>query len=82
MYKCFDIYKILEGFRYRFSKEDMDKRWIIFGCPRDTNELVNKRRKEMEKEKVKFQEEMKLAQEEFKETIDNLERTIVDFNQH
>ncbi len=20
----------------RFSKDDMDKRWYIFGCPRDT----------------------------------------------
>jgi dynein heavy chain len=61
MNKCFDVYKILEAFKYRFNKEDMDRRWIIFGCPRDTIDLVNKRRKEMEKEKVKFQEDMKLS---------------------
>ena len=61
MNKCFEVFKILDGFKYRFNKEDMDKRWIIFGCPRDTQELVIKRKKEMEKEKVKFQDEMKLA---------------------
>lgn len=61
MNKCFDVYKILEGFKYRFNKEDMDKRWFIFGCPRDTNDLVQKRKKEMDKEKVKFLEEMKLG---------------------
>ena len=32
----------------------MDRRWIIFGCPRDTMDLVQKRKKEMEKEKVFF----------------------------
>lgn len=34
MTKCFDIYKILEGFNYRFSKDELDKRWIIFGSPK------------------------------------------------
>lgn len=34
----------------------------------------------MEKEKIKFLDDMKLNQEEFKETIDNLERTILNFN--
>ena len=52
--KCFDIYKILEDFSYRFSKEDMDRKWNIYGYPRDTIELVAKRKKEMDKEKGKF----------------------------
>ena len=49
MNKCFDIYKILEGFNYRFSKDQLDKRWIIFGSPKELNELVQKRQKELEK---------------------------------
>jgi dynein heavy chain, axonemal len=82
MGKCFDIYKILEDFNYRFNKEDLDKRWLIFGSPKELMELVDKRNKELEKEKTKFLEEMKISQEEFKETIDNLERTIQNFHSY
>ena len=82
MNKCFDIYRILEDFNFRFNKEDMDRRWHIFGCPRDTMDLVNKMKKDCEKEKVRFLDEMKEQQEEFRETIENLERTILNFNQH
>ena len=62
MGKCFDTYKILEDFNYRFNKEDLDKRWLIFGSPKELMELVEKRQKELEKEKTKFLEEMKLGQ--------------------
>ena len=40
MNKSFDIIKILEGFKYRFTKEDMDKKWSIFGYPHDTMKLI------------------------------------------
>lgn len=76
MTKCFDIYKILEGFNYKFSKEDMDRKWTVFGSPKDTMELIAKRSKELEKEKLKFFDDMKLSQEEFRDVVDNLERTI------
>lgn len=53
--KCFDIYRTLDEFSYRgFQKDDLDRKWVIFGCPKDTFELMNKRQKEMEKEKVRF----------------------------
>ena len=35
MNKCFDIYKILEEFNYRFNKDELDKRWMIFGSPKE-----------------------------------------------
>lgn len=63
MGKCFDIYKTLEDFNYRFNKEDLDKRWLIFSSPKELMELVEKRNKELEKEKTKFLDEMKLSQE-------------------
>lgn len=34
MNKCFDVFKTLESFNYRFSKDELDKRWIIFGSPK------------------------------------------------
>jgi dynein heavy chain len=49
MNKCFDIYKTLEDFNYRFNKDELDKRWMIFGSPKELFELVEKRNKELEK---------------------------------
>lgn len=60
----------------------MNKRWMIFGGPRDVLEMMNARKKTLEKDQVKFMDEMKVAQDEFKQTIDNLERTIQNFHQH
>lgn len=35
MSKCFDVYKTLEDFNYRFNKDELDKRWMIFGSPKE-----------------------------------------------
>ena len=43
MTACFDVFKILEGFNFRFSKDDLDRKWIIFGGVKDTYELIAKR---------------------------------------
>jgi len=56
MNRCFDIYGMLEGFKHKFTKEDMDKRWIIYGFPRETMDLVDKRNAEFDKEKAKFED--------------------------
>jgi dynein heavy chain, axonemal len=82
MNKCFEVYKILEDFNYRFSKEDMDKRWMIFGSPKDTMALVEKRKKELEKDELKFEDTMKVEQEDFKDRMENLKRTIGGFHQY
>lgn len=58
----------------------MDKKWIIFGKPKQLLELVEKRNKELEKKKTVFLDKMKVAQENFKEDIDNIERTIMNFH--
>lgn len=52
MNQCFDIYKILENFSFRFSKDDMDKRWNIFGGPAEILNLIENRKKELEKDSV------------------------------
>lgn len=54
MNKCFEVYKTLQGFNYKFSKDELDKRWIIFGSPKQLIELVEKREKELQKQKTKF----------------------------
>lgn len=58
MTKCFDVYKTLDGFQYRFSKDDMDRKWVIFGGSKEILELIEGRKKELEKDSVKFSEKM------------------------
>lgn len=79
MAKCFDIYKILEGFEHRFSKDDMDRKWIIFGAGKEILELIEGRKKELDKDSVKFAEKMADEQTELKDRIDNLDQTIMNF---
>lgn len=59
MNKCFDVYRILEGFNYRFSKDDLDRRWHVYGGIKDIMQLIEKREKELEKDKEKFLDTMK-----------------------
>jgi len=80
--KTTNIYSILESFNYRFSKEEMNKKWLIVGGPKETTNLMEQRKKTLDKDQVKFLDQMKNQQEEFKATIDNLERTIQNFHQH
>ena len=54
----------------------MNKRWQIFGGPKEVMELMEQREKALEKEKVKFLDSMKEEQEEFKQGIETMERTI------
>lgn len=60
MVKNFQIYEALEIFSFRFSKEDLDKKWFVFGSPKETLDLIEKREKDLEKDKMKFFEEMKV----------------------
>jgi len=43
MNSCFDTYSTLEGFKYRFTKEDMDKKWYIYGFTKETHKLIESR---------------------------------------
>jgi len=79
---CVDVYGILEGFNFRFPVDDLNKRWMVFGGPKDLLERVENRKVALEKEKTKFQEDMVVKQGEFIENIDNLERTILGFHSH
>ena len=44
MNKAFDIYKILEDFKWRFTNDEMDKKWRIFGSNREVLELIEERK--------------------------------------
>lgn len=52
--KTTNIYSILESFNYRFSKEEMNKKWLIVGGPKETTNLMEQRKKTLDKDQVKF----------------------------
>ena len=44
MNSVFDVYTILESFNYKFTKDDMTRKWNIFAAPRDINALIETRK--------------------------------------
>lgn len=38
--KTLDIYGTLEEYNYRFKQDDLNKRWMIFGGPKEVYELM------------------------------------------
>lgn len=81
-------FSILEKFNYKFSNDDLNKKWDLFGFPKKTFDLIANKTEELEKQKVEFQDHMATEQEDFRETIEDLEnivRTFIqntDINQH
>lgn len=73
MNKGFEIYEVLEEFNWRFSIDDLNRRWNVFAAPRELYKLMEERKKSLEKLQEKFKEDMKIQQEDFKETFNNLE---------
>ena len=79
---CLDIFTLLEDFQYRFPTDDLSKRWHVFGGPKDILELVENRKAVLDKEREKFQNNMLTSQEEFKESLEQIDRQILEFHQH
>jgi dynein heavy chain len=46
---CIDIYGILEEYNFKIAKEDLNKKWEIFGGPKKIFELIENRDAEMKK---------------------------------
>ena len=55
-----EIYKTLEDFNFRFSKDDMNRKWQVFGNTKEVMDLMDLRKNALEKDKVKFLESMRV----------------------
>lgn len=52
---CMNIYDILSFFNYKFpDDEEYDKKWRVYGAPKETLEKIEKQQSYLEKEKEKF----------------------------
>ena len=78
-----NVYEILNQFNYKFADdEDYDKRWRLYGAPRETIEKIDKQQVYLEKEKDKFIQQMQGQQQEFKVQIEELEILVSTFHQY
>jgi len=67
--KSSELYDLLEPFKVKFNPEDIQRRWQVFGGPKEIMELVDARNNALDKDKVQFLEKMKVSQEEFLESV-------------
>jgi len=55
---CFFHWFMCKNCFVSFSKDDLDRKWNIYGAPKESLELIERREKQLEKEQVRFEEEM------------------------
>lgn len=77
-----NTYSILEKFNYKFTVDDMNKKWDLFGYPKKTYDLIAIKSEELEKQKEVFKEHMATEQVEFSEAIEDLENIVKTFVQY
>lgn len=80
MEECMKVFDMLDDFQFKIDKEDINKKFKIMGSIRDTEVMIDSREGMLEKEKVKFLEAMKVSQQEFKENMEQLDKTIKSFS--
>jgi dynein heavy chain, axonemal len=62
------VYEILEGFQYKFTEdEDYERRWQLFGSPKDTFERIAKQGDNLDRVKDNFVSAMKSDQSQFEQ---------------
>jgi dynein heavy chain len=77
--QCMDIYNILDDFNFEFSGSDLDQKWTLFGAPQKIIGVIEAQSQILEKQREAFVKGMEAEQEEFEETLDNLEITVGGF---
>lgn len=46
----------MEPFKFKFSPEDIHKKWLVFSGPKEVVELIDQRNVVLEKDKITFME--------------------------
>lgn len=77
--RCLSIYAILESFSVHVLNDDAFQRWRVFGCPKQTYDLVDQVLETTTKLEVGFLQEMAEDQADFDENTDTLSDIINTF---
>ena len=75
-------YSILEAFGVRLTTDDAYQKWRVFGCPKQTYDLMSQVQFDLTKAEAKFLGQMNNDQTEFEENIINLSGIIDNFAQY
>ncbi len=62
------------------APEDIKKRYLVMITPKSILDEVEKKKKENEARKIEFEEQLTAQQEEFKNNIESLSRSIAQFH--
>lgn len=62
-----EVYSILEEFQYKFhDQDDYEKKWVLFGSPKETLSKIEKQSVSLNQKKDQFIKEMVSEQQAFK----------------
>ncbi|PHJ26108.1 dynein heavy chain axonemal protein, partial [Cystoisospora suis] len=75
-------FEILEEFKYKLYVEDHNIRWKIFGSPLNTMTLMAETEGLLDKDRQRFLEDLLSQQNEFEETLQDLEGIVSSFAQY
>lgn len=70
----------MEKYNYKFTEEELRKKWLVFGGPREVFKVIEDQKVILEKEKHRFKDRMDHDQETFKTEIEEAERIIANFH--
>lgn len=74
--KSMEIYTIMEKFNFKFSEDELKKKWQVFGGPKEVLKTIDDQKIILEKEKHRFKDRMEHEQENFKAELEEAERLI------
>ena len=74
------VYDILDEFEVELTGVEFNNKWEMFKSPKNIQQVIETQNEVLNKLKDQMLKQMELEQEEFEETLDNLEMMIGSFN--
>ena len=77
--ECMKIYEILQEFNVELSGSEFNHKWDLFKAPKNIQKIIESQTEVLNKLKENMLKQMEEEQEEFEETLDNLELMVGGF---
>lgn len=77
--ECMKVYGILDEFNVELTGLEFTNKWELFKAPKNVQKVIETQNEVLNKLKEQMLKQMELEQEEFEETLDNLEMMIGGF---
>jgi len=77
--ECMTVYGILDEFNVELTGLEFTNKWELFKAPKNVQKVIETQNEVLNKLKEQMLKQMELEQEEFEETLDNLDMMIGGF---